>query len=246
MTELQRSLELDPAIQTVEVKITAQVHDEEKVRRALERSGEKPEDRKVFFFDTPDLALFDAGIVLRARQISGDTDDSTVKLRPVEPTELSEAWKKTSGFEVEIDGVGDKMICSAKLSTDQKRGEIEAVAAGDRQIRKLFTATQEKLLEEHGPAGVTWEDLTVLGPVDVHKWKIEPRGFDEEVTAEEWTLPDGSDLIELSIKVDPKHADAASTEFMSFLDQHGFTTEGEQQTKTRAALTFFTGGEGFA
>jgi len=30
------------------------------------------------------------------------------------------------------------------------------------------------------------------------------------------------------------------------VEVNGFTTEGDQQTKTRAALTYFTGGAGFA
>ena len=59
--DLQRTLEIDPAIQAVEIKITAQVHNEELVRAALERSGEEPEHRRVFFFDTASLELFDSG-----------------------------------------------------------------------------------------------------------------------------------------------------------------------------------------
>jgi hypothetical protein len=246
MTDVQRSLELDPAILAVEVKITAQVRDEDKVRQALERTGEKPQHRQVYFYDTPDLTLFDGGVVLRARKIGGDADDSTVKLRPVDPTQLSTAWKETEGFAVEIDMVGDDSICSAKLSTEQRRGEIDEVAAGTREIRKLFSGAQERLIEEHSPAAVTWSDIGVLGPVDVLKWKIDPKGFGEEVVAEQWTLPDGSDLIELSIKVKPQQANDASDAFTEYLEDNGFTTEGEQQTKTRAALTFFTGGGGFA
>jgi hypothetical protein len=204
--ELQRTLELDPAIQVVEVKITAQVDNEALVRAALERSGEEPEHRKVYFFDTASLRLFDAGVVLRARVVRGDADDSTVKLRPVDPARLDAAWKQTDGFELELDGVGERLICSAKLSVGQRREEIDQVAAGRRPLRKLFSAAQEQLVGEHGPGAVGWEDLVVLGPVAVRKWKVEPEGFGDEIVAEEWTLPDGSDLIELSIKVPPSRA----------------------------------------
>ena len=246
MPTVQRTLELDPAIQAVEVKITAQMMDEAMVRKALERSGEEPEHRQVYFYDTSDLALFDAGVVLRARKVSGGADDSTVKLRPVDPTTLSEAWKQTEGFEVELDGVGESTICSAKLSAEQAGGEIDEVAASEREIRKLFSPEQERLVVEHAPTSITWQDLQILGPVEVRKWKIDPKGFGEDVVAEEWTLPDGSDLIELSIKIEPERANDASETFMSFLEDNGFTTEGDQQTKTRATLTYFTGGAGFA
>ena len=86
----------------------------------------------------------------------------------------------------------------------------------------------------------------MLGPVQVRKWKVEPEDFEGEIVAEEWTLPDGSDLIELSIKVPPSRAGEATDAFMAFLETHGFDTEGDQQTKTKAALGFFTTGVGFA
>ena len=244
--DLQRTLEIDPAIQAVEIKITAQVHNEELVRAALERSGEEPEHRHVFFFDTASLELFDSGVVLRARVVKDDADDSTVKLRPVDPTMLDDAWKRTDGFEIELDGVGDKMICSAKLSVDQRREEIEDVAVGTRPLRKLFSDEQERLIIEHAPRTIAWEELTVLGPVQVRKWKVEPEDFEDEIVAEEWTLPDGSDLIELSIKVPPSRARERTDAFMAFLETHGFDTQGDQQTKTKAALGFFTTGVGFA
>ena len=47
--------------------------------------------RQVFFFDTPDLGLDKAGLVVRARRTQGKGDDSVVKLRPVVPSELRAA-----------------------------------------------------------------------------------------------------------------------------------------------------------
>jgi hypothetical protein len=40
------------------------------------------------FFDTPDLALNKAGVVVRARRVQGRSDDTVVKLRPIVPGEL--------------------------------------------------------------------------------------------------------------------------------------------------------------
>ena len=47
--------------------------------------------RQVFFFDTPDLALNEAGVVVRARRVQGKGDDSVVKLRPVVPDRAPES-----------------------------------------------------------------------------------------------------------------------------------------------------------
>jgi hypothetical protein len=38
--------------------------------------------RQVFFFDTPELALNAAGVVVRARRRQGEEADTVVKLRP--------------------------------------------------------------------------------------------------------------------------------------------------------------------
>ena len=80
----------------------------------------------------------------------------------------------------------------------------------------------------------------MLGPVDVRKWEIEPAGFPREVTVEEWTLPDESHFIELSIKVDPEQAVDAGRAFRDLLADRGLDPDGDQQAKTRRVLEFFT------
>jgi hypothetical protein len=183
---------------------------------------------------------------LRARLVHDGADDSTVKLRPVVPSELSAYWKKMEGFEVELDAVGEDEICSAKLSVDQNRGEIRDVAEGRRPVRKLYSNEQEKLLEEHGPGEISWADLTVLGPVSVRKWEVQPKDFDYEVTIEEWVLPDDSDLVELSVKAEPGDAAEAGRAFVELLRSRRIDTDGDQQTKTRSALRYFTTGVGIS
>jgi hypothetical protein len=236
---------IDPAIGAIEIKMTAHVLDEAKVLALLAERGEEPQERTVYFFDTPELTLFEAGLVLRARKIDGDDDDSTVKLRPVEPSGLGD-WMTVDGFEVEMDRVGTKEIVSAKLSTVQRRGEIDDVVAGERALRKLFTQEQEELIAAFGPAEVAWDDLTVMGPIQVQKWKTESKLLDEDVVVERWRLPDGSDLIEMSTKAAPEQASETAEAFLAMLVGLGLEVDGDQQTKTKGALSFFTGGEGFA
>ncbi len=233
---------LDPSIGAIEIKITANAKDEDAVRAALGSEGVEAERREIYFFDTQALGLFEAGVVLRARLVRDGADDSTVKLRPVAPERLSDRWKETEGFEVELDAVGDEAICSAKLTVEQDRGEIADTAAGRRPIRKLFSDDQESLIEEFGPADVGWDDLSVLGPVDARKWKVEPAGLPYELTVEEWVLPDRSDLVELSVKTEPEDAAKAKAALTEFLRGKDLDPEGDQQTKTRTALSFFTSG----
>jgi hypothetical protein len=247
MTErpLKTEVQIDPAIQAVEVKITARVEDEDLVLGLLKDRDAEPEERTVYFFDTPALALFDVGLVLRARKVKGDVDDTTVKIRPVDPTRIPFDWMKTEGFEVEMDRVGDRQVISAKLTAEQDGGEIDEAVAGERPLRKLFSADQERLIAEFGPQDVGWDALTPMGPIAVQKWKIRARKLGHEVVVERWKLPDRSDLVELSIKVAPGEATVAADAFLAFLEAMGLEVSGDQQTKTRGALTYFTTGQGF-
>jgi hypothetical protein len=241
---LKREIQVDPSIGAIEIKITARAADEDEVRAALESADVEPQAREIWLFDTPELDLFDSGLVLRARRIDDGADDSTVKLRPVDPATLANSWKKLPGFEIELDQVGEAAICSAKLSVGQRGGEIRDVAAGRRPIRALFSRDQERLVEEHWPRDLRWDDLTPLGPVAVRKWEFRPKGFDYEITVEEWVLPDDSDLVELSVTAPPGEADAAGHAFRGYLRKRGFDIEGDQQTKARSALRYFTTGRG--
>ena len=68
----------------VEIKATIP---QKQIELALEAYGLELDDneRYIYFFDTPDLELFEQGVIARARRIVGAEHDSTIKFRPVEP-----------------------------------------------------------------------------------------------------------------------------------------------------------------
>jgi hypothetical protein len=237
-----QSLIRDPDIDAVEIKITVIAEQEDLVREAAREEDLEHVRRRVFFFDTEKLELLGGDVVLRARVTPEDDDDSTVKLRPVDPAKIGRRWKRdTKRFEIELDIVGDEPTCSAKLEETQQRGEIDAVADEKRPIKKLFSDDQQDLIREYKPDTVSWDDLNVLGPIEVDKWEWKPRGFPHEVTIEEWVLPDLSDFVELSIKVNPNEAIEAAVAFRGLLVEHKLEPDGDSQAKTRWALDFFTG-----
>jgi hypothetical protein len=239
MTEVQDLID-DPDIESVEIKLTVRNDQEGLVRDALARADAEAEERTVYFFDTPDLRLYDAGLVVRARQRDGE-DDSTVKLRPVVPNEIHSSWKKLAEFTIQLDAVGTNMVCSAKLEATNREGEVDEVIAGTREVSKLLSKAQEKLLDEYAPEGVNWTGVGPLGPIQVFKWKLEPKDLDHELVVEQWVLPDGSDLVELSITIEPDQIDTAGEKLRTYLTGQGLDVAGDQQTKTKTALGFFTG-----
>ena len=72
------------------------------------------------------------------------------------------------------------------------------------------------------------------------KLKFSPKGFARKLVAEMWLYPDDSRILELSTKCLPDEAFQIAAETRAFLAQRGIDLSGEQQTKTRRALEFFS------
>src|SRR5262249_11923266 len=89
------------AMDAAEIKVTIRPDQELRALRALELNEDTAEVRVLYFYDTPHLELFNAGVILRARLVKGDQDDSTVKFRPVEAGKISTEWKSLDGFKLE-------------------------------------------------------------------------------------------------------------------------------------------------
>jgi hypothetical protein len=227
------------AMDAVEIKCTIRPDQELRAERAMQVDEDTADVRLVYFYDTPDLELFKAGVVLRARLVKGDADDSTVKIRPVEPASVPRDWQRWKGFKLEADWVGDHVVCSASLTDLQKRDEIDEVAKGKRAIGKLFSSDQERFLREFHEGPVGFGTLRVMGPIRVLRWKPKHETFPHELTVEEWRLPSGEDLIEVSIKAPPTEALQARKEFETHLRELGLDPKGAQDTKTRTALEYF-------
>jgi hypothetical protein len=224
--------ELDEKIEKVEFKVTVLEKDEQWVRDMLPATSVS---RTVYFYDTPELVLFkEKGLVLRAR-VTGENEQSTVKLRPV-TLPLGSPWSEAEKVEIEVDVVGaEEPTTSAKRDADADPGDIEKVARTSK-ISKLFNKTQEKLI---APARPSLDDLEVLGPIGAVKWEFTPDGFDYELAVEEWTVEDGPHFMELSIKVDRDKADEAQPKWHALFDDNEISRTHEQVSKTREVMEHF-------
>jgi hypothetical protein len=195
--------------------------------------------RQVYFFDTPDLSVSKGGVVVRARRVQGKGDDSVVKLRPVVPDQLPKKLHKTEGFGVEVDAMPGGFVCSASMKSAAHADVRETVIEG-RPIHKLFSKEQRAFFAEYATEGIELDDLTVLGPILVLKLKFTPEELQRRMVAELWLYPDNSRILELSTKCAPAEGFQVATETRVFLTEQGVDLSGEQETKTRKALEFFS------
>lgn len=225
----------------VEIKVTVARDEEPIAIKALSLDMAKAEGRNIYFFDTPQLDLYKAGVVLRAREIEGAADDSTVKIRPVDPHTLDPAWSRIEGFKVEADAVGEKVVLSASFTAEQGKDEIQQVCWKKRPISKLFSPDQERFLATHYPKALNLDALAILGPIPALRQDIEHSSMTYKFCVEAWRLPDASNLVELSIKCARKEAAVARKVFEGFIAGLGVNPHGSQESKTKRALTFFAG-----
>jgi hypothetical protein len=195
--------------------------------------------RLVYFFDTPDLALEKAGVVVRARRVALKGDDSVVKLRPVAPDNVPERLRDSPQCVVEVDAMPGGYVCSASLK-GIPRVAVEDAAAGRAPLRKVFSKDQRAFYAEHAPEGIGLDDLSLLGPIFVCKIKGTPAGLARKMVVELWLYPDGTRILELSTKCAPSEAFQVAAETRAFLTERGIDVGGNQTTKTRKALEFFS------
>ena len=162
-----------------------------------------------------------------------------MKLRPVEPGELPKKLRADPGFGVEVDAMPGKLVCSGTLKAPADNAAINRVIAGKRPLRKLLTPTQQALFDKHSPEHI---DLDALVPLSDNAGQA-------QVLARRLQAPDGGGDVVLPQRhahpraLDQVHAGRGGgrpRERPSAAGGPGRAAEGQQQTKTRAALQYFS------
>ncbi len=193
-------------------------------------------ERYIYFFDTPQLELFEMGVIARARRIVGGQHDSTIKFRPVDPATIPALWRKYRGFKIEADASEKGVVKSASLTMPVAKGLIKRVAAGSNPISDLFTEEQLLFLLSLASKKIDYSRVVVMGPMRAWRWKVSHPGLPWPITGELWQREDGARIFEVSIKTPVAQAAAASAGFMAFLAEVGAQRDEGQQAKTRWAL----------
>jgi hypothetical protein len=237
--DVLRMLELSHGVDSVELKLTVPDGHHRSAIFQLGMDPLKAQIRTVSFFDTPELTLNKAGVIVRARRVQGREDDSVVKLRPVEPDELPQRLRDNPGMGVELDAMPGGFVVSASMKARLGTNDVRRCVAGDRPIRKLFTKPQRAFYAEHAPEGIELDDLTLLGPIFVLKLSWTPAELRQKMVAEAWFYPNGSRILELSTKCPPSDMFQVAAETRGYLAERGIDLSGQQQAKTKTALDYF-------
>ena len=238
--EVVKVFKLSKGSTSIELKLSvpASVHNE--TVKSIGFDPVEAQPRQAYFFDTPDLALYRAGVVVRARRIQGGDGDTVVKLRPVDPSTIDAELRRSSAFKIEVDVMPGGYVCSASFKGVCTGQEVLDVTAGAIPLRKILSKDQRAFYDAHAPAGITMDKLVLLGPTFLLKAKHQPKDYDRRITVEMWLYPDGSRIMEISTKCLPDEIFQIVIEFKDYLAAHGIVLTADQSAKTKTTLEFFS------
>jgi hypothetical protein len=238
--QLAQVIPLLKGVDSVELKMSVAPHQHRATIQGLPIDPVEAQPRQVYFFDTPNLDLDKAGVVVRARRIQGGRGDTVVKLRPVDPADIPAELRKSKAVNIEVDFIPGGFVCSASFKGRSSGAEIRDAVAGDSSLSKLLSKDQRDAYAEHAPEGIELDSLLPLGPTFILKATFNPEELQaRRVVVEVWMYPDGSRILELSMKCLPSEAFQVAAEARHYLGVQGIDLTGVQQTKTRAALDFY-------
>ena len=173
--------------------------------------------------------------------MQGRAGDTVVKLRPVDPDDLPEEMRRSPSVNVEVDAMPGGYVCSASLKGRADAATILETALGKASIRKLFSKEQRAFFEAHAPEGLTMKDLSTLGPIFVLKLNFQPKELPRRMVAgSSGSTPTARGSSSCRRNARRRDAFQVAAEARLFLTEKGVSLQGKQETKTKAALTFFS------
>jgi hypothetical protein len=243
--QLKEVLRLIRGSHSVELKLTVPQTAHRATVQGLPMDPVEAQPRQVYFFDTPDLQLYRAGVVVRARRRQGGGGDTVIKLRPVEPDTVPADLRNDPSFNIEVDALPGGFMCSASFKGRTTGQDIRDAVSGKKRLSKIFSKPQRAFYKLHAPQGIDLDTLVALGPTFTLKGRFDtPMGLDgktvRSMVAEMWLYPDGSRILELSTKCLPADALTVASESRAYLVDKGVPTNAAQETKTRTALEFYS------
>ena len=162
--------------------------------------------RQVFFFDTPDLALNQAGVVVRARRVQGRErrlGGQAAAGRARRSARASCASSPDFGRRGRRDAGRLRVLGVDEGARSARRTCAGSASRGKRPIRKLFSKEQRAFYAAHAPEGLGSTTCRCSARSSCSSSSSRRPSFARKIVAELWLYPDGSRILELSTKCVP-------------------------------------------
>ena len=230
-----------PPPEKIEVKLAFMSEDTAQAFAVLGLSDPPKEEKRIHFFDTAKLALFDRGLILRVRQtvVRDDPDDTTLKVRGTAAPDAASRFLATAEDGAKFEGdqnVGSDEKPSFSITTEPGSAVVAALVMDVGKLESVLNEAGKTLLHEIGGAEADPAVIKCLGPIRSRIWKFKPEGFAGKITAELWDVA-GAQLLEISDKAPRIEAPALAERLKNLVPQS--KARQLDTSKTRFALKLF-------
>ena len=220
-----------------EIKLLVQGDKVPEAMAALKLTEPANKHYQIYFIDTADFRLNQAGLILRLRDKGKSKTETTVKFRPEDPSKpIDQEWLPKLTREPEwLVGKGQNL----SYSLEQEIPGTELLQNPSDNLAALFSAEQKaffKLVmnEEFDPA-----KLKVFGPIAAEIWEWDEPAVGDKVSSELWKLGD-QQIFELSRKTKLDGLKEKAENFEKTFQNKGVAVDPDPKSKTHKALEYYS------
>jgi len=194
---------------------------------ALQARGEM--HGRIYFYDTPGLALLAKGVILRLRE--GTEINITAKLRPLGDERFLDPSGGRERYKCEVD-LNDG-IENPSFSVQNRHVAAEVPETGE-EIYQLLSEGQKKLLED-SKVQIDWKRVKRIAEIQSTSWVTRAHSPFGKLSLELWEWPSGS-VFEVSTKAAPDDGRSLYVELRDLANKKGLVLSADQRAKTTIAL----------
>lgn len=218
-----------------EIKLLVQGDKIAEARAALKLAATADKHYQIYFVDTADPKLINAGLILRLRDKGNGQTETTVKFRPSPGSKaLDSKWDGKLENENEwLIGKGENQSYSLKRVLDG----TDLLKKPDDHLAEFFSDGQKALIKEISTEEFDPARLKVFGPIRAELWEWREAAVDDKVSAELWNLSD-KQIFEVSRKAKAKNLQKKADEFEAAFRKIGLAVDPDPESKTRRALGY--------
>lgn len=217
-----------------EIKLLVQTEKIAEARTALKLAPAADKHYQIYFVDTAELNLLEAGLILRLRDKGNTETETTVKFRPAAGSgPPAGQWDGKLEREREwLIGKGENLSYSLK----QILKGTGLLTKPSENLALLFSDDQKALVKEISKQEFDPASLRLFGPIAAEVWQWKEPAVDDKVSAELWNLA-GQQIFELSRKTKAHDLKTKAEAFAAAFDKR-VAVDPDPESKTRRALEY--------
>jgi hypothetical protein len=191
--------------------------------------------REVWYFDTPDRALFARRVVFRLRQDEG-TSELTLKVARQDCATLPDGLLPRGEGKCEFDWHGETVQGAVSLSTSLSASRTKALRERRASLADALGAAQIRFLRERLTLWPLPADVAPIGPATLRGYRPAKGRYVIEV----WELPASAPYIEISRKSTNQDAPRVRDELMTLLARADVAACTDQASRAEDKLRALT------